>query len=146
MNEVHCEQRKLLGLEKDPPQNHPTGLCRQPNLSVLMRPKGCVFNWNYCWWLKSCTSWYGRYPLIYRGLYIPGGAGFLPSTVPPNLSNLRYRKPFWFQPPYRCPFLLPKNHRTTQCQVFFSMCSQLDSGHNKCWSSTYITPLDAEII
>ena len=30
---------------------------------------------------KSCTSWYGRYPIIYRDLYIPGGAGFLPSTV-----------------------------------------------------------------
>ena len=37
----------------------------------------------YCWWLKSCTSWYGEYPIIYRVLYIPGGAGFLPSTVAP---------------------------------------------------------------
>ena len=27
------------------------------------------------------TSWYGRYPIISRILYIPGGAGFLPSTV-----------------------------------------------------------------
>ena len=27
------------------------------------------------------TSWYGEYPIIYRVLYIPGGAGFLPSTV-----------------------------------------------------------------
>ena len=24
----------------------------------------------YCWWLKSCTSWYGKYPVIYRVLYI----------------------------------------------------------------------------
>ena len=30
----------------------------------------------YCWWLKSCTSWYGKYPIIYRVSYIPGGAGF----------------------------------------------------------------------
>ena len=30
---------------------------------------------------KSCTSWYGRYPIIYKVLYIPSGAGFLPSTV-----------------------------------------------------------------
>ena len=30
---------------------------------------------------KSCTSWYGRYPIIYKFLYIPSGAGFLPSTV-----------------------------------------------------------------
>ena len=32
----------------------------------------------YCWWTKSCTSWYDTYPIIYRVLYIPGGAGFLP--------------------------------------------------------------------
>ena len=37
--------------------------------------------WRYCWWKKSCTIWYGKYPIIYRVLYIPGGAGFLPSTV-----------------------------------------------------------------
>jgi len=36
---------------------------------------------NYCWWKKSCTSWYGKNPIIYRVLYIPGGAGFLPSTI-----------------------------------------------------------------
>ena len=36
---------------------------------------------NYCWWKKSCTSWYGKYPIIYKVLYMPGGAGFLPSTV-----------------------------------------------------------------
>ena len=36
---------------------------------------------NYCWWKKSCTSWYGKNPIICRVLYIPGGAGFLPSTV-----------------------------------------------------------------
>ena len=35
----------------------------------------------YCWWLKSCTSWYGESTIIYRVLNIPGGAGFLPSTV-----------------------------------------------------------------
>ena len=36
---------------------------------------------------KSCNSWYGKYPIIYRVLYIPGGAGFLPSTV------LEFEKP-----------------------------------------------------
>ena len=35
----------------------------------------------YCWWKKSCTSWYVQYPIIYRVLTIPGGAGFCPSTV-----------------------------------------------------------------
>ena len=24
----------------------------------------------YCWWTKSCTSWYGKYPIIYRVSYI----------------------------------------------------------------------------
>ena len=39
------------------------------------------------------TSWYGKYPIIDRVLYIPGGAEFLPSTVchvqpfSPPLSN-----------------------------------------------------------
>ena len=36
---------------------------------------------NYCWWKKSCTSWLEVYPIIYKVFYIPGGAGFLPSTV-----------------------------------------------------------------
>ena len=27
--------------------------------------------WNYCWWKKSCTSWYGEYPIIYRGFLHP---------------------------------------------------------------------------
>ena len=35
----------------------------------------------YCWWKKSCTSWWVVYPIIQRVLYIPGGAGFRPSTV-----------------------------------------------------------------
>ena len=35
----------------------------------------------YCWWTKSCTSWYGKYPIKYKVLYIKGGAGFCPSTV-----------------------------------------------------------------
>ena len=34
-----------------------------------------------CWWKESYTSWYGKYLLIFKVLYIPGGAGFLPSTV-----------------------------------------------------------------
>ena len=36
------------------------------------------YNWHpgkghhltYCWWTKSCTSWYGKYPLIFKDLYI----------------------------------------------------------------------------
>ena len=26
----------------------------------------------YCWWKKSCTSWYLVYPIVYRVLHIPG--------------------------------------------------------------------------
>ena len=50
----------------------------------------CYLMW-YGWWTKSCTSWYSKYPIIYRVLYIPGGAGFLPPTVlgyPPIFSNI----------------------------------------------------------
>ena len=50
----------------------------------------------YCWWTKSCTSWNGSisvYPIIYKVLYIPGGAGFRPSTVwsKPNLQVLGFK-------------------------------------------------------
>ena len=34
----------------------------------------------YGWWFRNpaFTSWYGKYPIIYRALYIPGGClGFL---------------------------------------------------------------------
>ena len=41
------------------------------------------------WWNKSCTSWYGRFSIVYRGLYIPGGClGVLPSTVFPWVYHL----------------------------------------------------------
>ena len=46
----------------------------------------------YCWWKKSCTSWYGNHPIICRYLYIPGGAGFLPSTVWNALKKILYWK------------------------------------------------------
>ena len=35
----------------------------------------------YCWWTKSCTTKDDNDPIIFRVLTIPGGAGFLPSTV-----------------------------------------------------------------
>ena len=39
-----------------------------------------VSRW-YCWWTKSCTTNHDDYPIIYKVLTIPGGAGFCPSTV-----------------------------------------------------------------
>ena len=38
--------------------------------------------WTTCgWWTKSCTTKDDDYPIVYRVLTIPGGAGFCPSTV-----------------------------------------------------------------
>ena len=41
----------------------------------------------YCWWTKSCTTKDDDYPIIYRVLTIPGGAGFRPSTVSPRVPG-----------------------------------------------------------
>ena len=43
---------------------------------------------SYGWWKKSCTSWCGKYPIIYKVLYIPSGAAFLPSTVSLGMQDL----------------------------------------------------------
>ena len=42
----------------------------------------------YCWWTKSCTTKDDDYPIIYRVLTIPGGAGFCPSTVCEAVTSL----------------------------------------------------------
>ena len=49
---------------------------------------GAFFSWNknkisqiILLMEKSCTSWYGKCPILYKVLYIPGGAGFLQSTA-----------------------------------------------------------------
>ena len=49
----------------------------------------------YCWWTKSCTTKDDEYPIIYRVLTIPGGAGFCPSTVSPWCLAYLSR---WFLP------------------------------------------------
>ena len=42
-----------------------------------------LYSKTYCWWKKSCTSWYVKYPhYVYRVSYIPGGClGLLLSRV-----------------------------------------------------------------
>ena len=45
----------------------------------------------YCWWTKSCTTNHDDYPIIYRVLTIPGGAGFCPSTVA-SWKNMNHHK------------------------------------------------------
>ena len=52
-----------------------------PIASMYMEVKNNAIHGWYCWWTKSCTTKDDDYPMIYRVLSIPGGAGFLPSTV-----------------------------------------------------------------
>ena len=51
---------------------------------------------SYCWWTKSCTTKDDNYPIIYRVLTIPGGAGFRPSTV--AIEKLQTSS-FWISDP-----------------------------------------------
>ena len=48
--------------------------------TTVSRAYNLISDW-YCWWLKSCTTKDDDYPIIYRVLTIPGGAGTQPSTV-----------------------------------------------------------------
>ena len=77
---------------------------------------------NYCWWLKSCTSWYAAYPIIYQVQYIPGG-----DRVVQDLFHQQYRcfkkntPPMWLDLRYCHPlgntvqFLLLLSQWKTQC-------------------------------
>ena len=51
----------------------------------------------HCWWKKSCTSWYGKYPIKYRvSIHVRWLAGFLPSTVWHEIQGLPDTKlVFW---------------------------------------------------
>ena len=84
-------------------------ICVQMRLQQSQRKTTTVFkNGNgksfelikqYCWWKKSQTTcWWVKYPMICKVLYIPGCAGFHPSTVPqthkpPNalLNHAKYK-------------------------------------------------------
>ena len=55
------------------------------NLGTIQYYKKKGSNARYWWWTKSCTTKDDDYPTIHRILSIPGGAGFLPSTVSPGL-------------------------------------------------------------
>ena len=47
----------------------------------VFHDKPSILGYLYCWWTKSCTTKDDHYPNIYSVSTIPGGAGFLPSTV-----------------------------------------------------------------
>ena len=51
--------------------------------------------YTYCWWKKSCTSWYGKYPMIYRVSYMLGGAGYSFSLQLPK-TNINRPWKWWF--------------------------------------------------
>ena len=64
------------------------------SLSVTVEDGYSSLKATYCWWTKSCTTKDDDYPIIYRFLTIPGGAGFRPSTgTPLNLRDV-FRKSF----------------------------------------------------
>ena len=41
-----------------------------PSFLLTFHETPSVDRRSYCWWKKSCTSWYGDYPIIYKVLYI----------------------------------------------------------------------------
>ena len=53
--------------------------CQNGHFEGVFPTKKSLSFLSYCWWLKSCTSWYGKFPIIHEVLYIPGGAGVNPS-------------------------------------------------------------------
>ena len=65
----------------------------RPQKKMFFSP-GKMKKLTYCWWTKSCTTKDDDYPVIYKVLYIPGGAGFLPSTV----SQWKNSVPGWIFP------------------------------------------------
>ncbi len=68
---------------------HRDGVGHMGETSVRSPWKTPKFCSSYCWWLKSCTSWWVVYPIIYRLSYILGGAGFQPSSVTSEISSWR---------------------------------------------------------
>ena len=79
--------------------------------SPILRPRECwsIKKRDFCCWFVfvhnlvdgseiRLTSWYGKYPMVHRVLYIPGCAGFLPSTICSKVSgssNIDQKKTSW---------------------------------------------------
>ena len=75
-----CEwfESQLRSLRKFQDRKHTARTCPKKHTTQHER-KFSHELWN-CWWTKSCTTKDDDYPIIFRVLTIPGGAGFLPST------------------------------------------------------------------
>ena len=84
------------------------------------------------WWLKSCTTWLIVYPIIYRNLYISGGAGVLPSEciiMDWFLLMLFY----WFDP-------MMNTNKPPFGRICLDFCSKHRRVANPCISKDWITP------
>ena len=89
------------------------------------------------WWTKSCTTKDDDYPVIYRVLYISGGAGFQPSTVsqkiwPKTLEVI-------FPPTIASSSLTLQDQWSVVCSheynlsIIWSYFSTLSSKHDRSW-------------
>ena len=82
----------------------------------------------YCWWFRTptFTSWYGKYHIIYGVLYIPAGAGFLPSTVlcGKRCSHLEWAWRHWTVKRICGKSPTVKRHRSVACvwQINITSC------------------------
>ena len=52
-----------------------------PHIVMVPWKNGCISSLQYCWWLKSCTTWDVENPINNGINYLSNGAGFQPSTV-----------------------------------------------------------------
>ena len=73
-------------LLRDPPPLEEMRIQEHSSFGERTIPSALSPFW-YCWWTKSCSTKDDYYPIIYRVLTIPGGAGFCPSTVRPERSR-----------------------------------------------------------
>ena len=84
---------------------------------------------SYCWWTKSCTTKDDNYPVIYRVLTIPGGAGFRPSTV---CCKYLHKGKWWI-------FWMSESYHLKICITSVTWKNIVDSfvTETPCWSSAY---------
>ena len=80
LNWIHLPQRSLRKFKKflKPPRKSSRKVYSLASQVILPNFPVKTTKLRYCWCKTSCTSWN---PIIYRVLYIPGGAGVLPLTV-----------------------------------------------------------------
>ena len=101
----------------NPPDCH-WGRSRRGRVWYLQLEHSGTVGW-YCWWTKSCTTKDDDYPIIYKVLYIPGGAGFLPSTVSTPLQWFEMESDLCCLSGVLIPTRTPGRWRQDQCSALF---------------------------